>query len=212
GHRAEGLAHPVGGGKLGAVALAVVETEGVAGAALVAGNGQHGGGVEAAGYQHHGLVGFVGHGGSQWPGWSFHSSLWSCSWRRTGRRSAMIQSARSVGERLPWLGENSTEPTRSTRRYASRRVGAQSESSRPQIANVTSSAALRAAILLYRLRLSSPEPGVFRSGITATRGSTASMGRAPLVSRDTRNPASHNRVSNGRHSGCARGSPPVTVT
>src|SRR5690606_25022790 len=126
GHRAEGLAQPVGGGRLGAVALAVVETEGVAGAALVAGNGQHGGGVEAAGYQHHGLVGFVGHGGSQWPGWSFHSSLWSCSWRRTGRRSAMIQSASSVGERLPWLGENSTEPTRSTRRYSSRRMRAQS--------------------------------------------------------------------------------------
>ncbi len=42
------------------------------------------------------------------PGSSFHSSLCSCIWKRTGRRSATIQSARSRGDRSVLLGENST--------------------------------------------------------------------------------------------------------
>jgi hypothetical protein len=75
-----------GGRELGSVALAIGDAERVAGEALLAGDGEHDGGVHAAGKQDD--------GGLHRPGSSFHSSLCSCIWKRTGRRSATIQSAR----------------------------------------------------------------------------------------------------------------------
>src|SRR5690606_16905411 len=45
---------------------------------------------------------------SHLPGASSHNSLCSCIWNRTGRRSATIQSARSLGDSSDLLGENST--------------------------------------------------------------------------------------------------------
>jgi len=49
------------------------------------------------------------------PGSSFHSSLCSCIWNRTGSRSSTIQSASSRGSNSALLGENSTSQ-RSARR------------------------------------------------------------------------------------------------
>ncbi len=46
----------------------------------------------------------------------------------------------------------------------------------------------------------------------ATRGSTAPMSSAPLVSSETAWPASHSAASSGRQAFCASGSPPVTQT
>ncbi|MNN66638.1 hypothetical protein D3C81_1822270 [compost metagenome] len=83
--------------QFGAVALAVVETHGVTAVAFGLGHGDHGGRVQAAGQQDY--CAFVGHVClllNQRPGSSFHSSLCSCSWKRTGKLSATIQSARSL--------------------------------------------------------------------------------------------------------------------
>src|SRR5207302_4937676 len=57
-----------------------------------------------------------------------------------------------------------------------------------------------------------PEPGVFTSTTLDTRASTSPSGIAPLVSSDTRKPASQSLVRSSAQPFCARGSPPVTHT
>jgi len=54
------------------------------------------------------------------------------------------------------------------------------------------------------------ELGVFTSTTLITRGSTSASAIAPLVSSDTRKPASHSAVSSSAQPFWARGSPPVT--
>ena len=89
------LTHPQRGGdaarglKLGHVALAIVDRQRVAGEALRRGDRERGGGIEAAGEQYHGAR--VAH----FPGTLPHRYLWSWIWKRTGKRSARIQSASS---------------------------------------------------------------------------------------------------------------------
>ena len=45
--------------------------------------------------------------------------LWSCTWTRTGSRSASTQPARTLGSSSPWTGENSTAAHRPASRSRS---------------------------------------------------------------------------------------------
>jgi hypothetical protein len=60
----ERLDHAVGGGQLGAVALAVIEGQAIAFETLAAGNGQTGGGIESTGKENDG---FLHHGARIYP-------------------------------------------------------------------------------------------------------------------------------------------------
>ncbi|MNE79670.1 hypothetical protein D3C80_1761780 [compost metagenome] len=109
---------PSGGVQLRAMALAIVEAHGVAAVALGLGHGYNGGRIEAARQQdYRAFLSHVLFTLYQRPGSSFHSSLCNCSWKRTGRLSATIQSARSLALTWWWLGENNTSPARSARLY-----------------------------------------------------------------------------------------------
>ena len=82
------------------MALAVGHAQCVAGEALLARERERDGGIHAAGNQHDG--GFLRMTSMRpfhpsTPGSSLHRILCSCSWKRTGRRSARIQSASSRG-------------------------------------------------------------------------------------------------------------------
>ena len=101
--RAQAARHGRGGVELDVVTLAIGHRQRVALQALLARQREHRGGIESARKQDDGAS-----CSSLFPGTLPHSTLCSWSWKRTGSRSARIQSASSRAGSCSALGENST--------------------------------------------------------------------------------------------------------
>ena len=138
--------------------------------------------------------------------------LCSCSWTRTGRRSA---STHSDSVRIQHAVHRRQMDRRGTPRQVvpRDRPRARTRSRRDRlITNFTSSCGRSRSRLLQSFFSASPLPGHFTSMMVTTPAGTRAVLRWPPVSSSTVFPRSSSRSISGYTSSCSSGSPPVTST